>query len=70
MGTTEAATRGALLARTMMDAIQLDDPNDDPDDDDDDDVDTVTILVGHDTDLDAVATAMNAAWEFDVPYIQ
>ena len=65
VGTTEAATRGALLARTMMDALQLDD---DDDEDDDVDVDTVTILVGHDTDLDAVATAMNVAWEFDLPY--
>ena len=71
VGTTEAATRGALLARTMMEAIQLDAPSmgtlSDVDDDNND-VDTVTIIVGHDTDLDAVATAMNAAWEFDVPY--
>ncbi len=60
VGTTEAATRGAILARTMMDAL--------PVNNDDDNVDTVTILVGHDTDLDAVATAMNVAWKFDVPY--
>lgn len=59
VGTTEAATRGAILARTMMDALPIHN---------DDNVDTVTILVGHDTDLDAVATAMNVAWKFDVPY--
>jgi hypothetical protein len=68
VGTTEAASRGALLTRTMMDALQLDPPTNNEKNSDDENFDTVTILVGHDTDLDAVATAMNMAWEFDVPY--
>lgn len=56
VGTTEAASRGAVLLRTMVEAMQHSEE------------DTVTVLVGHDTDLDAVATALHAVWAFDAPY--
>jgi hypothetical protein len=62
VGTTESASRGAVLVRTMVDALQFDTV------DRSDLGDTVTVLVGHDTDLDAIATAMNVAWEFRAPY--
>jgi hypothetical protein len=72
VGTTVAATRGAVLTRTMIDALQF--PKDPSNhtalkaDTVDEEEETVTILVGHDTDLDAVATAMNVAWQVDDPY--
>jgi hypothetical protein len=58
VGTTEAASRGAVLLRTMVDALTNEEALSD----------TVSLMVGHDTDLDAVATALNVVWAFDAPY--
>jgi hypothetical protein len=64
IGTSESASRGAVLVRTILDALQFDTNADtDPFDQD-----SVTVLVGHDTDLDAIATAMDVAWEVGSPY--
>lgn len=60
VGTTEAASRGAVLLRAIVDALEF--PNKTTMED------RVTFLVGHDTDLDAVATALDVSWAFDAPY--
>jgi hypothetical protein len=60
VGTTEAASRGAVLLRTIVDALES--PNETTTEN------RVTFLVGHDTDLDAVATALDVFWAFDAPY--
>jgi hypothetical protein len=71
VGTTEAATRGALFVRTMIDSIhfsyneKIGSENSNTVEDDDHD-DTVTIIVGHDTDIDAVATAMGISWQLRI----
>lgn len=55
------ASEGAVLARVVLELLAAA-PNDDEE--------TVTIIVGHDSNLDALRTALNVTWELQSPYYQ
>jgi len=71
VGNPDAACRGAMqavsLLKVLRDGFLLDSDNSN-DDDDLQTVTRVTILVGHDTDLHALATALDARWTLNAPY--
>jgi hypothetical protein len=67
VGTRRTAVTGASLTRSMQEALAILD-DDETSDNDNDNVTTITLLVGHDGDLNALATAWGLAWTLDAPY--
>ena len=58
-----AAIEGTVLAHAMLTALQK------SNNDNDDDVDhAVTVLVGHDGNIDALATVLGIKWQLPLPY--
>jgi hypothetical protein len=67
VATLRAAVQGAALARAMQDALLSMENR--TMDDDESEVETVTLFVGHDGDLDSVATAFGVTWGLGHPYM-
>ena len=76
---TVAAAKGSVLARAVLDALRYGSlpvtgnaifhPRDEAKCIKEDDVDaTVTLIIGHDGDLDSVATALGVRWRLESPY--
>ena len=60
-----SASAGSVLLHRILQFLSGE--NDDPDDHD---TDTVTIFVGHDGDLDHLATVLDIDWSFPLPYTE
>jgi hypothetical protein len=63
VATLRAAVEGAALARSIHDALSMESAMND------ESVETVTLLVGHDGDLDSAATAFGVTWDLGPPYL-
>lgn len=63
------ALKGAILADTVIRELQRRNQSNNKDSDDAYDV-KVTILVGHDTDIDSLATALGLRWRLSPPFYQ